>query len=358
MSRNRRSDIDIAKGFALFLVVLGHVVTMHHTIFRWIYAFHMPVFFFLSGMTFRPEKYTSCLDYIKKRGRSLILPYFAITLSALAVCTIRPYYHLAITEYGWKHILKWIFYYGQPQQIYVGQLWFLPALFFAGLYALIWLRIFEKRSVTMRCYGLLFLALTGTYIRLIDPLIPVMHRIPWKLDSALCAAVFLLSGYYANRINLLERMMPNAGFLIPFFAIASFFLGPRLSEYVNLCDCRYSAPPYYFGAAFSGILALLLTAKLAAYPAVCDSLFSRFWKFCGRRSMLLFSIQSFALYFFVEFILRTTKVELKPMEWMPTRLSTLALTLATFALICLIGWLWERCQLCRRQAFTCRLKKK
>ena len=121
MSMNRRSDIDIAKGFALFLVVLGHVVTMHHTIFRWIYAFHMPAFFFLSGMTFRPEKYPSCLDYIKKRGRTLILPYFAITLTALAVCTIRPYYHQAISEYGWKHILKWIFYYGQPQQIYTGQ---------------------------------------------------------------------------------------------------------------------------------------------------------------------------------------------------------------------------------------------
>ena len=100
MSMNRRSDIDIAKGFALFLVVLGHVVTMHHTIFRWIYAFHMPAFFFLSGMTFRPEKYPSCLDYIKKRGRTLIFPYFAITLTALAVCTIRPYYHQAISEYG------------------------------------------------------------------------------------------------------------------------------------------------------------------------------------------------------------------------------------------------------------------
>lgn len=129
MSTTRRSDIDIAKGFALFLVVLGHVVTMHHTIFRWIYAFHMPAFFFLSGMTFRPEKYKTCLDYIKKRGRTLILPYFAVTLTALAICTIRPYYHLAIDEYGWKHILTWIFYYGQPQQIYVGQLWFLPALF-------------------------------------------------------------------------------------------------------------------------------------------------------------------------------------------------------------------------------------
>ena len=341
MSMNRRSDIDIAKGFALFLVVLGHVVTMHHTIFRWIYAFHMPAFFFLSGMTFRPEKYPSCLDYIKKRGQTLILPYFAITLTALAICTIRPYYHQAISEYGWKHMLKWIFYYGQPQQIYTGQLWFLPALFFAGLYALVWLRIFDQKHIVTRCYALTVLILAGTYIRLADPLIPVMERLPWKLDSALCAAVFLIAGYYTNRTKLLEKMMPYAGFLIPFFVALSFFFGPKLSEYVNLCDCRYTAPPYYFGAAFSGIFALLLTAKLAALPAVSGSVFSRFWQFCGRRSMLLFSIQSFALYFFVELILRTTGVELKPMEWMPTRLSTFALTAATFGLICLIGWPWD-----------------
>lgn len=341
MNTVRRSDIDIAKGFALFLVVLGHVVTMHHTIFRWIYAFHMPAFFFLSGMTFRPEKYRTCLDYVKRRGKSLILPYFGITLTALAVCTIRPYYHLAIAEYGWKHILTWIFYYGQPQQIYVGQLWFLPALFFAGLYAMIWLRIFDSYSMTVRAYALLILALAGTYIHLADPLIPVMHRLPWKLDSALCAAVFLLAGYYANRMKLLEKMTPYTAFLLPFFAVLSFFLGPKLSDYVNLCDCRYTAPPYYFGAAFSGIFALLLAAKTAAAPALRTTAFARFWRFCGRRSMLLFSIQSFALYFFVELILRTTGVELKPMEWMPTRLSTFALTAATFALISLIGWLWE-----------------
>ncbi len=45
-----------------------------------------------------------------------------------------------------------------------------------------------------------------------------MNRLPWKLDSALCAAVFLIAGYYANRTKLLEKMMPYAGFLIPFFA--------------------------------------------------------------------------------------------------------------------------------------------
>ena len=124
MSMNRRSDIDIAKGFALFLVVLGHVVTMHHTIFRWIYAFHMPAFFFLSGMTFRPEKYPSCLDYIKKRGRTLIFPYFAITLTALAVCTILSsgYQRIRMEAHSEMDFLLW----AAPTDLHR------PAVVFAG----------------------------------------------------------------------------------------------------------------------------------------------------------------------------------------------------------------------------------
>ena len=107
--RQRIDWIDTAKGLCLILVIVGHTLPYGNLMRNFIFSFHMPAFFFLSGMTFRPEKYSSCLDYIKKRGRTLVLPYFFITVTALAICTIRPYYHLAIDEYGWKHILKWIF---------------------------------------------------------------------------------------------------------------------------------------------------------------------------------------------------------------------------------------------------------
>lgn len=40
--------VDIAKGLGIFLVVLGHTYRKN-PVQNWIYSFHMPLFFILSG---------------------------------------------------------------------------------------------------------------------------------------------------------------------------------------------------------------------------------------------------------------------------------------------------------------------
>lgn len=334
--RTRRSEIDVAKGFALFLVILGHIVTMHHTLFRWIFSFHMPVFFFLSGMTFRPDKYPDLRSYCRNKGRRLLLPYFAITFGAFLICMARPDYRMPVLADGWKHQLLWIFYYAQPQNLYVGQIWFLVALFMAELIALIWLRLFDDKPLPVRCYSLLILAVFAVNIRRIYPYLPVGERLPWKLDSALCASVFVIAGYYANRCNLPDRLRPAAGFLIPACTWLSFYMGPCLSSYVNICDCSYNAAPYYYTAAFLGITALILGAWLLKGL--------RFWQFVGRYSMPLFAGQTFAIYFLVEMIARITGVTYIPMENMPGNLASLALAIATLALMLAFVYPWHLLQ--------------
>lgn len=331
--RVRRTEIDVAKGFALFLVIFGHIVTMHHTLFRWIFSFHMPAFFFLSGMTFRPEKYPDYMTYIKEKGRKLLIPYFAITFVAFIICMIRPDYRMPVLADGWKHQLLWIFYYTQPQNLYVGQIWFLVALFMAELIALIWLRIFDRKSLLIKCYSLLLLAVIAINIRYVYPYLPFGERLPWKLDSALCASVFVITGYYVNRHNLLERIKPAAVFLIPVCTWLSFFLGPQLSSYVNICDCSYNQAAYYYPAAFLGITALVLTARL------CRGL--RFWQFVGRNSMPLFAGQTFAIYFLVEMIAKITGVTYIPMENMPGNLASLGLAAATLMLMLAFVFPWQ-----------------
>lgn len=61
----RYEYIDIAKGIGILLVVWAHIllVGVSH---RVIYAFHMPLFFMISGMLFRREKYNNFCDFLKQ----------------------------------------------------------------------------------------------------------------------------------------------------------------------------------------------------------------------------------------------------------------------------------------------------
>ena len=47
--------IDTAKGIGLICVILGHMRVPYLS--TWIYTFHMPLFFFLSGAVFSGRQY-------------------------------------------------------------------------------------------------------------------------------------------------------------------------------------------------------------------------------------------------------------------------------------------------------------
>ncbi len=85
---NRLRHVDIAKGIAILLVVFGHnCIALQSAdergkLFEVIYSFHMPLFFFISGVFFKPKlglKY-----FAVRKTHSLLKPYF-IVLSFLAM---------------------------------------------------------------------------------------------------------------------------------------------------------------------------------------------------------------------------------------------------------------------------------
>lgn len=72
--------LDNLKGFATCLVVLGHCIQFStpnfdsHIAFRFIYSFHMPLFFMISGYV----SYKAIVEWesvVYKRLYQLILPY-------------------------------------------------------------------------------------------------------------------------------------------------------------------------------------------------------------------------------------------------------------------------------------------
>lgn len=77
MGSKRLDWIDIAKGIAIILVIVGHVPNpspLRHAIF----SFHMPVFFILAGYTFRPKPWRELLSGSVSR---LLVPYVILALA-------------------------------------------------------------------------------------------------------------------------------------------------------------------------------------------------------------------------------------------------------------------------------------
>lgn len=80
---NRIQWIDTAKLIGIFFMILGHLewtFIMKGTstvVIKWIYCFHMPLFFFLSGVT---TKKCSIMETMRKCFYQLLLPYVFLCL--------------------------------------------------------------------------------------------------------------------------------------------------------------------------------------------------------------------------------------------------------------------------------------
>ena len=120
----RVKEIDIMRGLAIFLVVLGHAIIVYpinlheitwcKTLHDLIYSFHMELFFVISGWCF---KYNGKIQvYIKKKLKRLIIPYLFFSAIDYAVRIVFSTY-VNRTEMSWKYIL-----------LYGGNYWFIYTL--------------------------------------------------------------------------------------------------------------------------------------------------------------------------------------------------------------------------------------
>lgn len=76
--------IDYAKSICIYLVLLGHAHASQ-PVTDFIYTFHMPLFFFLSGCLFSFEKHPNFKEFAIKRFKGLMVPYLWINL--ITICS-------------------------------------------------------------------------------------------------------------------------------------------------------------------------------------------------------------------------------------------------------------------------------
>ena len=108
--------VGVYKYFGISLVIFGHI-KMPNEVLQWIYAFHMPLFFVLSGYTYRVQKIDK--DFLMKKIKTIYVPFL---LFALIFCR-GEMSSWAYIAYGSRNALDMAGTYTV--------LWFLPCFFVA-----------------------------------------------------------------------------------------------------------------------------------------------------------------------------------------------------------------------------------
>ena len=80
MSNNRILWVDIAKGIGILLVLIGHV-SQNSYISSFIYSFHIPLFFIISGYLYKNKK-----NYIRNKTTTILIPYLFFSIISFIYC--------------------------------------------------------------------------------------------------------------------------------------------------------------------------------------------------------------------------------------------------------------------------------
>lgn len=151
-TKNRISYISQAQLIGCLLVILGHSIPLSWQIPNsiyvadtFLYTFHMPMFFFISGYLFVKtnslERY-SFSAYMIKRAKRLLIPYFVMTFIGFFPKLLLNSYFNNDTEFSINYILKAIF---MPRENVWGHLWFLPTLLIISMFSFVFATI-KKHS--------------------------------------------------------------------------------------------------------------------------------------------------------------------------------------------------------------------
>ena len=195
--KQRIKWIDYLKGITILLVIVGHTIGNYY-IRTFIFSFHMPMFFILSGYVSSFSKTKE--DFIKNTTKS----FRKLIISAYTIWIIRIFaYHFVHGDnYSTKqYILSAIYASGKDTKWFdtyipaFGMMWFLIALFISRIICdLIWLNI---KSAVIRNIIVSILCMIGIAI-------PVY--LPISLDVG-CVAVFFyhIGRTIRERNNLLDK---------------------------------------------------------------------------------------------------------------------------------------------------------
>lgn len=256
VKHNRIEWIDMTKGIAILLVIIGHTVAFDvaGSITRGlIFSFHMPLFFILSCVTYRCSTDSASFKAkLIKSAKHLIIPVLFVWLFNIVYQAFREPSVVFTLDY-FKSKFYTLFFASGVNVTYanvtypaIGIPWFFLALFFGrAIFDWIHMNFTEKQTGIICCI-----------ISLIGVLMGYIQWLPLSLDIALAVVVFFYIGYRLKSYDVAKHAVIR---LIVFglLWITTFFItfpDTALWTYLELACRRYSTFPLCYITAFFGTM--------------------------------------------------------------------------------------------------------
>lgn len=190
-NKNRLPWLDIAKAIAMITVVFSHEFASIKPFVMLCNSFMLPLFFICSGFCLSPKKYKKT-EYLKRKSKTLLLPYFALGLIVSLLHFGVDGIDSVMARIG-KEVFSW------------QTLWFLPVLFFADVILYNFLSISRNVKLTNLVVGLVSLLLGVIFC---------WNNITMIIDmSVVPIAVFYLSVGYGMKRMFSAETIRNQGSL-------------------------------------------------------------------------------------------------------------------------------------------------
>lgn len=240
---SRLDFMDAAKCIGILLVVLGHCTTfpsegLLHRIPTFIYSFHMPLFFIISGFFLKPLPLKdSCCKYLKIYIKPNLVVTAIVMLTLIIESTINGVFDFK------ADVLD----VALCTERRLGPIWFLYALFgTCFLYQMIYSCRLKTRLIIIAIAVALGTA-SSTYLTL-----------PFHVQSSLFALVFVEFGRLMREKNLIDKVkhMPWYWYILPLLI----FIFDAGKGGIDIGQARYN--PFHFNIIGACIGSLILIVAL------------------------------------------------------------------------------------------------
>ena len=283
---NRLSWIDVCKGLAIILMILGHIKSIPATLYHVIFSFHMPLFMIINGYLIRSY---DIRNVFSKSLKSLIKPYVIICFLEAIFAAV---FSTGVDSAGQAFfdslndmivgMSKFSNLFTQYHSVWL--VWFVCCLFISrNLY--VFIRSFcRKLPWLIQILIILAVSFLGVTIG------KWLGFLPWSLDVAMASVVFIAFG------DFLRNHQANKAQKIGIVVVAFFCWVLLLWKgvWIELATRSYPYDALCFICAIAGSVAMIVVSRgIDHIPLV-----SSFFTWAGKNSIVILGVHCLEMRFF------------------------------------------------------------